>query len=180
MHQHSNSEVYEAVEIVLQVEVPPEKARVLGPVTFPGLQFTGTSVALDKNGKPKLRIPTVFSPFHNGVRFQVPQHSETPGTTLHFSNMTVALPNVTYEGLYDSGFMKFFDLGERAHLCFSNRCELNCTVSRGFSSIMRADLQSCILLLPFSRRRPTFHSTCVCAVFVQARLISVAPRGTCC
>lgn len=68
------------------------------------------------------RIPTVFSPFHAGTIFKLSRREVPPGVTLNFQNMTLLLPNVTYDGIFVSGFMEYFELGRSARFCFTNRC----------------------------------------------------------
>lgn len=67
-------------------------------------------------------FPTVWAPFRGGWVFRTADHAAPPGTVLHFANITLVLPNATYADIYNSGFMDFLDLGERGHVCFTNRC----------------------------------------------------------
>jgi hypothetical protein len=105
----------------LQDEVPPHKSQMLGPVYFPGTQLDGHSVMPKKSGQQPLRIPTVYAPFHSGTVFDFGPRAGDPGVTLHFSNITLALPNVTYSELHQSGFINFFKFSDNARVCITNR-----------------------------------------------------------
>lgn len=90
-------------------------------IEFPGVALRGESVLDTLSTKQPKRIPTVYSPFHAGWKFRVDSRESPPGVTLNFSNVTLLLANVTYEEIYESGFMDFFDLGRSARFCFTNR-----------------------------------------------------------
>ena len=107
----------------VQDPVPASVASDSVMVEFPGIQLSGTStpeLSADGPGLPA-RIPTVFAPFYAGTRFVLGDRQAPPGVTLHFANVTLLLPNVTYTGVFDSGFMDFFEMGRFARMCFSNR-----------------------------------------------------------
>ena len=111
----------------VQPLVPAADASRAPTIEFPGVMLQGES-ALDtlSASKPK-RIPTVFAPFRAGTVFSLAGRQAPPGVTLAFSNMTLLLPNVTYEGIYQSGLMDFFDMGGGARFCFTNRYDLAST-----------------------------------------------------
>lgn len=94
------------------------------PVAFPGGTIRGESVLDTLSVSQPLRIPTVFAPFHAGTVFSLEARDVPPGTSLTFSNMTLLLPNVTYESIYESGFTDFFDMAGSARVCFTNRCAI--------------------------------------------------------
>nr|BAV58352.1 hypothetical protein [Ulva partita] len=100
--------------------VSPAQARKTPIIEFPGVALRGESVLDTLSTKQPNRIPTVYSPFHAGWKFVVDSREAPPGVTLNFSNMTLLLANVTYDGIYESGFMEFFDLGRSARFCFTN------------------------------------------------------------
>eukprot|EP00892_Ulva_mutabilis_P008873 jgi/Ulvmu1/6358/UM029_0066.1 len=100
--------------------VPPSDTNSTPVIDFPGVALRGESVLDTLSTKQPKRIPTVYSPFHAGWKFIVAGKEVPPGVTLNFSNMTLLLANVTYEGIYSSGFMDFFNLGRSARFCFTN------------------------------------------------------------
>eukprot|EP00892_Ulva_mutabilis_P007870 jgi/Ulvmu1/5455/UM226_0003.1 len=103
------------------VDTVPASAATRTPIVkFPGFALTGRSMGESAAGPQQHSIPTVFAPFHAGTIFQLAGRESPPGVTLNFSNMTLLLPNVTYEGIYQSGFLDFFDIGQRARFCFTN------------------------------------------------------------
>lgn len=99
----------------MQEETAAPDCRVTDELQFPGANIKGAGAAADA-------FPTVWAPFHSGWVFRTADHPSPPGTVLHFANMTLVLPNATYAGVHESGFMDFLDLGERGHVCFTNRC----------------------------------------------------------
>lgn len=107
--------------VLLQPLMPPHQTKVTPMIGFPGVALRGESVLDTLSTKQPKRIPTVYSPFHAGWTFRVAPRESPPGVTLNFSNMTLMLANVTYDGIYDSGFMEFFDLGRSGRFCFTNR-----------------------------------------------------------
>jgi hypothetical protein len=72
--------------------------------------------------QPK-RIPTIFAPFYSGFKFRLAGRESPPGTTLFFTNFTILVANGTYENLFTSGMMEYFDFGTAARLCVANRCD---------------------------------------------------------
>lgn len=108
----------------MQPLVPPSHAQVTPIIDLPGVVLQGESLLDTLSTEQPKRIPTVFAPFHAGWIFRTDSRDAPPGVTLQFSNMTLLLSNVTYEGIYESGLMEFFDLGTSAQVCFVNRFAL--------------------------------------------------------
>lgn len=106
----------------MQAPVPPGDAAEMQLVEFRGVAVQGESVLDTLSVVQPRRIPTVFAPFHAGTKFSVQGRDTPPSTTLNFANMTLLLPNVTYEGIYEGGFLDFFDLRQSARISFTNRC----------------------------------------------------------
>lgn len=102
--------------------VPAADAVLATKVQFPGLEIFGSSVDVRSTAIPRpLRIPTIFAPQYSGYKFEIQGVTEPPGATLHFSNMTIVMPDAKYSAMATSGFMEYFDLGERARVCVANR-----------------------------------------------------------
>lgn len=110
--------------MLLQPAVPASEAVSAPVLELPGATISGKSVPDNQGANQSKRIPTVFAPFHAGVKFPIAGVQAPPGVTLSFSNVTLLLPNVTYEGIYQSGFLDFFELGQSARICFTNRYAL--------------------------------------------------------
>eukprot|EP00892_Ulva_mutabilis_P003297 jgi/Ulvmu1/1339/UM011_0067.1 len=91
-------------------EVPAWQAVELTEVPFPGVEARGGSRG-GGIGPRSRRIPTVYAPFHSGFRFRI---DDDDGKTaiVNLSNMTILVPNATYEGLGSSGLLDFFSLGD--------------------------------------------------------------------
>ena len=102
-------------KFVLQAEVPASKSVVTEEVQHPGAEIMGKNT----NGQG---FPTVWAPFRSGWVFQTADSTAQPGTVLHFSYITLAMPDVTYGGIYASGFMDYVDLGDKGLVCITNRC----------------------------------------------------------
>ena len=123
------------VRMHVQDPVPASEATDVTTLDYPGVSIRARSVpelSADGSAQPR-RIPTVFAPFHAGVKFALGARQAPPGVTLHISNVTLLLPNVTYSGVFESGFMDFFEMGRFARMCFTDRCR---------SPSSRADLLS--------------------------------------
>ena len=108
--------------LCVQDAVPATEAAAAPLVEFPGVVLQGESVLATLGMRQPRRIPSVFAPFRARTILRVAGREAPPGATLNFSNMTLLLPNVTYDGIYNSGFMDFFELGRSARFCFTNRC----------------------------------------------------------
>ena len=107
----------------MQYPVPASEATVATTVSFRGVRLVGKSqleASADGGGLRK-RIPTVFSPFHGGTKFNISDHPSSPGVAIHFTNVTLLLPNSTFAGIFDSGLMDFFEMGRFARFCFTDR-----------------------------------------------------------
>ena len=100
---------------MLQAEVPASKSVVTEEVQHPGAEIMGKNT----NGQG---FPTLWAPFRSGWVFRTADSTAKPGTVLHFSYITLAMPDVTYGGIYASGFMDYVDLGDKGLVCISNRC----------------------------------------------------------
>lgn len=109
------------VPLSMQRTIPPSEATPTPLIPHPGITIHGTSYVAGPDSERTL--PTVFAPFHAGTVFRVEDPPTPQGTTLHFSNMTLLMPNVTFNGIYESGFLEFFDIGDTAIICFTNRCD---------------------------------------------------------
>ena len=114
-----------ASDVLLRVQqlVPAALATLAPVIQFPGRQLTGKSVIDSLSDKQPKRIPTVFNPFYSGFKFRLVARESPPGTTLHFSNMTLMVQNATYDSLATSGVMDFFEFGDSARVCITNRCD---------------------------------------------------------
>jgi hypothetical protein len=107
----------------MQQSVPPQESRVLGPVQLPGAEISGRSVTPLKDGQQPLRIPTVYAPFQSGIVFEFGPGDEEgiPGPTLHLTNITLFLSNITFSELGTSGFRNFFRFQNNARVCITRR-----------------------------------------------------------
>ena len=108
----------------LQQMIPAAEASLAPEIQFPGRQLKGRSVLDTLADRQPKRIPTIFAPFYSGFKFRLVERETPPGTTLHFSNMTLMLPNATYENLASSGMMEYFDFGQSARTCITNRYDI--------------------------------------------------------
>ena len=122
-------------------------------IQFPGRQLKGRSVIETLSDEQPKRIPTVFAPFYSGYRFEMEGRETPPGTTLHLSNMTILVPNATYENLGTSGIMDYFEFGDSARFCITNRCDDKSTatcrlhLAREISTCMRFGISSSLSCL---------------------------------
>eukprot|EP00892_Ulva_mutabilis_P000789 jgi/Ulvmu1/10710/UM067_0036.1 len=98
--------------------IPPSEATPTPLIPHPGVTIRGNSYTAGPGSERTL--PTVFAPFHAGTVFRLADNPTPQGTTLHFANMTLLMPNVTFAGVFDSGFLDFFDIGDTAIICFTN------------------------------------------------------------
>lgn len=96
----------------MQDETPAPASRVTDVLQFPGANLKGSNAG---------GFPTVWAPFRSGWVFRTSDYAGKPGTVLHFSNVTLALPGETYAGVASSGFLDYLDLGTNSHVCFTNR-----------------------------------------------------------
>ena len=105
--------------------MPACDATVTAAVWHPGVRMVGQSLimmeACADGGGLRKRIPTVLAPFHAGTKFTLSDHPSNPGVSLHFTNVTLLLPNTTFAGIFESGFMDFFEMGHSSRLCFTTR-----------------------------------------------------------
>lgn len=111
------------LRVRVQPEVPAEEAEEVQLVSFPGVEARGWSVGSGRGPRAQ-RIPTVYAPFNSGYKFRI-DDSDGETAVVNLSNMTLLMPNSTYEGLGDSGLLAFFGLdgGQPQDLvCIQNRC----------------------------------------------------------
>ena len=111
----------------MQPEVPAAEAQELTLVTFPGVEARGASMG-GGVGPRSRRVPSVYAPFHSGFKFRI-DDSDSDTAIVNLSNMTILIPNATYEGLGTSGFLDFFSLAdgqEQDLVCVQNRCRPLC------------------------------------------------------
>eukprot|EP00892_Ulva_mutabilis_P010488 jgi/Ulvmu1/7811/UM004_0040.1 len=100
-------------------EVPAADGQLADELQWPGANIRGSGIpGHAPHGAPA--FPTVWAPFRSGWVFQTAGHGAPPGTILHFANVTLVLPNATYAGVYDSGFLDFLRFGENSRVCFTN------------------------------------------------------------
>lgn len=129
---------------LVQPEVPAEEAEEVQLVSFPGIEARGRSMGVGRGPRAQ-RIPTVYAPFSSGYKFRI-DDSDGETAVVNLSNMTLLVPNATYDGLGDSGLLAFFGLdgGQPKDLvCVQNR----------YAPPARCVL--CLLALCCECRRPT-------------------------
>lgn len=98
----------------------PEEAKRLN-VTAPGSALVGRS-RWTPTFSAGPRLPTVFSPWHAGVVFDVQtlqSGSASAETNLFWRNVTLALPGQTFANL---SVADWFRIDSLSRVCFGNAC----------------------------------------------------------